>query len=224
MLILTPNEILRRGLICAGFKVDRRSSVTIQLRRFRAHYGSHPLVYAELLEDLQTAEDPSIHVEMIQLSDLDNFLLCLNFLRCYQTEHVLSGLFQKDERRYKNGFGFMPTSFKLWKRKRYMKSPCFVKIARFTLFSVSRPTASLDGRGRRPKDSCKVTLPKVLSIAHPLHIIEANPNSMCFPPTNSGVIYIKRKTDSNGRLSSTRKANQQAMTNDGDGERRCITF
>jgi hypothetical protein len=58
MLIATADEILRKGLEMGGFDLRRQQSVKqandLFETRFRALYGSNPIVYAQIIEDLQT--------------------------------------------------------------------------------------------------------------------------------------------------------------------------
>jgi hypothetical protein len=56
MLIATADEILRKGLEMGGFDLRQQQSVkpTTCLKWFRALYGSNPIVYAQIIEDLQT--------------------------------------------------------------------------------------------------------------------------------------------------------------------------
>lgn len=50
VVILTPDEILRKGLYLVGFDRGRQENVVraTNLERFKAHFGSMPIVYAEL--------------------------------------------------------------------------------------------------------------------------------------------------------------------------------
>jgi len=102
MLILTvlePSELLREGLHLAGFDGRRQQSVcrATNLMRFRSFYGSNPLVYVAILEDLQMTDLPDAHVDPAKLC-LPSFLLALNFLREYRMEHQRAGLFKVCER------------------------------------------------------------------------------------------------------------------------------
>ena len=78
MLILTvePSELLREGLHLAGFDDRRQQSVcrATNLIRFRSFYGSNPLVYVAILEDLQMTDLPDAHVDPAKLC-LPSFLL-----------------------------------------------------------------------------------------------------------------------------------------------------
>lgn len=60
VLILTADEVLRKGLQLVGFdcRRQRNASSPTNLRRFRTHYGSNPSVYAQIWEDLQTTMIP----------------------------------------------------------------------------------------------------------------------------------------------------------------------
>ena len=59
VVVLTVDKILQRGLALIGFNHCRQRSVSraTNLMRFRAHYGSNPIVYAQIWEDLQTIPD-----------------------------------------------------------------------------------------------------------------------------------------------------------------------
>ena len=56
VVILTVDDILQRGLVLIGFNRCQQRNVSrpTNLMRFRAHYGSDPIVYAQIWEDLQT--------------------------------------------------------------------------------------------------------------------------------------------------------------------------
>ena len=58
--ILSPDEILQKGLELVGFSRRRQQNVArpTNLERFRAHYGSNPIVYSQIWEDLLTTEIP----------------------------------------------------------------------------------------------------------------------------------------------------------------------
>ena len=63
-LVFTAEETRMRGLELVGFDKRRQNKCNLALnnRRFRAHFGSHPMVYAELWYDLQSTnvEDAKI--------------------------------------------------------------------------------------------------------------------------------------------------------------------
>lgn len=63
------------------------------LERFKALYGSNPVVYAEIFEDLQMTQIAEAYVDP-KLLFVDSFLMALHFLKCYPTENQLSGLFK----------------------------------------------------------------------------------------------------------------------------------
>lgn len=84
---------------------DNRACVerqTTNLMRFRSFYGSNPLVYVAILEDLQMTDLPDAHVDPAKLC-LPSFLLALNFLREYRMEHQRAGLFKVCERTAREG-------------------------------------------------------------------------------------------------------------------------
>ena len=59
--VLIAEEILRKGLVLVGYDCRRQDKVSkaTNLRRFRAHYGSNPVVYAQIWEDLQITATPA---------------------------------------------------------------------------------------------------------------------------------------------------------------------
>lgn len=94
----TPDECMHIGLSLVGF-TERRRQVCREtmLSRFRAHYGSNPIVYSELFEDLQTTNIDIARIEGKSVS-IKYFLMAINFMQCYPTEHELSALFKVDEK------------------------------------------------------------------------------------------------------------------------------
>jgi hypothetical protein len=99
MLIATADEILRKGLEMGGFDLRRQQSVkrTTCLKRFRALYGSNPIVYAQIIEDLQTTHIAEARVDSKNIS-VEKLLIAMNFLKCYQSEEVRSGQFRVSEK------------------------------------------------------------------------------------------------------------------------------
>jgi hypothetical protein len=66
MLVVSEATVLRKGLKYAGFGRSRSASVnlTTSKARFRAFYGSNPIVYAVILHDIQTTDNPDAQVEL----------------------------------------------------------------------------------------------------------------------------------------------------------------
>lgn len=118
MLILSPDEILQRGLVCAGFADHRRLQLSTRLRRFKAYYGSPPVAYANLLRDLQLTREYTAQVEMKCIKDFDLFLICLHFLKCYRTEHVIAGLFERDEKTIRKWIWFFACKLQAHKKEK----------------------------------------------------------------------------------------------------------
>jgi hypothetical protein len=78
--------VMSLGLDLAGF-VGRHSTPKTNNRRFRAHYGIGAAAVAATYMDLK--------VEGVQCNRL---LMALNFLKLYDSEHVLSGRWKIDEK------------------------------------------------------------------------------------------------------------------------------
>ena len=72
--IRTPNEILFVGLELMGWAPGRikKAKQKTNHRRFRCHFGCHPLVLATLYEDLQTTMIPEARVGPAEI-DIDDF-------------------------------------------------------------------------------------------------------------------------------------------------------
>jgi hypothetical protein len=96
-MIVSPDDMMRKGLKHAGF--DDRSNKANRLhkyRRFKAWYGSDPIVYAQLWEDLVTTEIAEARIR--PEDDLDRFLMSLYFLKAYTSEEHRSGIFKLSEK------------------------------------------------------------------------------------------------------------------------------
>jgi hypothetical protein len=88
---VTPNDMLQKGLSLVGCQNGTMSNKTC-VYRFRGFYGSDPIVYAMLFEDIKTKSG-----QQVQLL-LDYFLMTIYFLRCYPTELQISALFKITEK------------------------------------------------------------------------------------------------------------------------------
>jgi hypothetical protein len=97
-LLLTADEMMRKGLELCGFDGRRqnKASKALNLRRFKAHFGSMQVVYAQIWKDLQTTRIPEARIAGKVC--VDSFLMAIHFLKIYSTEEVLSGLFKICER------------------------------------------------------------------------------------------------------------------------------
>jgi hypothetical protein len=89
--ILTADQIQQRGLVLGRFDCRRQRGVrqAKNVVRFKRLYGSHPIVYAQIWEDLQKKAENKKEAAM----NLDSFLMCVHFLKCYPTYEQLSGPF-----------------------------------------------------------------------------------------------------------------------------------
>jgi DDE superfamily endonuclease len=100
MLILTDDEVLARGLELVGFdevkqaKAGEISNVLL----FKEHYGSMPIVYAQLWEDLQLTDDATARVNDAKEKDFDYFMAAVHFLKAYPTEGQRAGIFKRCKR------------------------------------------------------------------------------------------------------------------------------
>ena len=75
-------------------KVKQKTKV----RRFKAHYGSNPKVYAELFETLQSTNITAAKLNNPSMNAFDKFMMTLYFLKTYPTEKELNSRFGHDEK------------------------------------------------------------------------------------------------------------------------------
>jgi hypothetical protein len=102
MLILTDDEVLAKGLMFVGFNEQRQARVKYEtnLKRFKDHYGSKPIVYAQLWEDLQLTDVLEARIpahitgnEKAVEKAFKHFMLALHFLTIYPTGSERAGSF-----------------------------------------------------------------------------------------------------------------------------------
>jgi hypothetical protein len=103
MLILTDDQVMAKGLELIGFGVERQARVKKEtnVRRFKDGYGSAPLVYAQIWEDLQTTTIVAAHVagtHKYLVKAFKYFMSALHFLTNYSTESQRGGRFQNCEK------------------------------------------------------------------------------------------------------------------------------
>jgi hypothetical protein len=110
--VLTPDELLKRGLKLVGFTDTQIGRVQEKKNqsRFRTHYGAHPLVYAVLLTRLQETTDENARLELDTTSQkgrlltdqtLDYFFMAIHFLSCYPTEEQAEAVFKVCDKTYR---------------------------------------------------------------------------------------------------------------------------
>jgi hypothetical protein len=90
--VLDEKDVLSLGLSLVGFKGDRQNvGDTLNNRRFRAFYGVGPKALARLFNDLH-ANKP----------DIVKYMMAVNWLKLYDTEHVLSARWDVSENRLRD--------------------------------------------------------------------------------------------------------------------------
>jgi hypothetical protein len=97
--ILSPVEMLHRGLGMAGFDEGRIARVENPLnqRRFRSWFGSNSNVCAQIWEDLLTTEIEEAGIPLLNANPVC-FLMALHFLKVCSAEEHRSGTFGIGER------------------------------------------------------------------------------------------------------------------------------
>jgi hypothetical protein len=98
VVFLTADEFLRHGLMLVGFDVRRQQRVAraTNVGRFKTYYGSDPVVYAAIWEDLNTTENLAARIS--DKAKVDSFLQGIYFLKCYPKEAERAGTFQVCEK------------------------------------------------------------------------------------------------------------------------------
>jgi hypothetical protein len=98
LIIRTSEYISSYGLVKVGFAETRQNvSMEINESRFISNYGAKPNVLAAMWLDFQTTTVANARIDAKHLC-LNYFLMTLNFLKCYQKEAQLSGLFGVSEK------------------------------------------------------------------------------------------------------------------------------
>jgi hypothetical protein len=124
VVILTPDEMMRKGLELCGFDERRQNKVcrAKNIRRFKAHYGSSPVVYAQIWEDLQTTRIRAARID--GNACVDSFLMAIHFLKVYPTEEVLSGLFKICDRSVRKWVWYYVTKIQALKKEKVRQLIC----------------------------------------------------------------------------------------------------
>jgi len=99
-LIVTAEEVLRRGLEMVGFTSKQIDGVRRKknLSRFRTHYTNNPLVYAILFHKLQTTDNEKANIlhffaKVGERKVFDYFFCAIHLLACYPKEEEAEGIF-----------------------------------------------------------------------------------------------------------------------------------
>lgn len=92
--IYTTKQIMSLGLEYVGFDQSRQRRVkeSQKLKWFNDSFGTTPVVCAHIWIDLLTTSDDAARIK--PGDKIKYFLMCLNWMRCYQTESVLEGLWK----------------------------------------------------------------------------------------------------------------------------------
>ena len=103
--IRTPIDILTSGLQLVGYSIKQQLRVKRQTneRRFKAHFGSCPLMCAVVWKDLQTCEKP---LPSVSNKDFNLFLMTLFFLKSYPTEEIMASRFHLHEQTVRKWLSF----------------------------------------------------------------------------------------------------------------------
>ena len=70
----------------------------MRLRRFKAHYGSKPLVLSVIWEDLQATAIPEARINAERFRDADYFFMAMYYAFCYPTEERMMSAFHQNEK------------------------------------------------------------------------------------------------------------------------------
>ena len=97
--IVTPDFVLKQGLLMVGFDHYRIQKVlrTKNVNRFRSYFGSDPVVYATIWNDLHDATNEDAYITTPSAT-LKHFLMSVYFLKCYPNETQMAGTFRVCEK------------------------------------------------------------------------------------------------------------------------------
>jgi hypothetical protein len=75
--IVTPDDMMQKGLEHGGFSKRQinRAGLALKLDRFKSWFGSHPIVCAQIWEDLLTTE--IVEARILPTINLDHFFTLL---------------------------------------------------------------------------------------------------------------------------------------------------
>jgi hypothetical protein len=110
--VFTADEVLRIGLLCAGFDSSRQLRVqrTTNVQRFQSFYGSSPLVCSAIWEDL--------FIGLPKSASFDKFFMALYFLKEYPTEEKLAGMWHTCEKSARQWVWFFVEKIQALKTKK----------------------------------------------------------------------------------------------------------
>ena len=96
LLIYTADEVLSFGLTLVGFDEhrQRRQQRKSNVEDFKGHFGTQPVVVAQIWEDLQTTEIAAARINTAapkEMVSLKTFLRSMHFLKRYPAETERKG-------------------------------------------------------------------------------------------------------------------------------------
>ena len=117
--IQTPDEILRFGLLLANFSICKQETVLSEhnIRRFKSHFGSSPLVCAAIWADLISTDIQEARIIPFA-GALDKFFLSLFFLKTCATEEKLSAFSRSCEKVARRWVWFFVSKLQALKTKK----------------------------------------------------------------------------------------------------------
>ena len=118
--IFTEDEVLRIGLLYAGFNEHRQQRVerATCVGRFKSQYGSSPLVCAKIWEDLVTSPDIWENRTHPKAASFEKYLMALYFLKAYQTEERLAAMWKTCEKSARTWVWFFVKKIQALKEKK----------------------------------------------------------------------------------------------------------
>ena len=95
--VITADEMLKKGLLLVNYSNRRiqRAKRKRNIERFVGHFGSEPVVLAQIFEDLQRTDIPEARVPP-EDARLDRFLMAMHHLKRYPTELEREPIFDID--------------------------------------------------------------------------------------------------------------------------------
>ena len=95
----TADQILRRGMKLAGMseaKIDKKNNESL-IKSFVDRYGSRPVVYAQIWEDLQRTQVVKAFLPIKDRDKIDYYFMALHFLKRYYVEAERALMYDRHE-------------------------------------------------------------------------------------------------------------------------------
>ena len=140
--IVTADFMLMQGLLMVGFDHHRIQKVlrNTNVMRFRSFYGSDPIVYAKIWNDLHDDTNEAAFINT-STATLRHFFMGLFFLKCYPNQTHMAATFRVCEKTARKWCWYFLSKIQALKHTKVNKhnkiAITFCTVLLFTQFFVS---------------------------------------------------------------------------------------